>query len=115
MSSSDVSSNRPGVDGSSDSPVLLHVWTVLDPEREGVILDSLDRMLAATAAEPGFVSARVLRSANGGSIAVILEMRTSDDRARLEGLPWVQETLRHLDETMNIVVRLYQEVSEYHA
>jgi len=115
MSGSDVGSDRQGAGGDSASPVLLHVWTVLDPEREDVILASLDKMLAATAAEPGFVSARVLRSATGGSIAVVLEMRTAEDRERLEQLPWVKDTLRHLDETMNIVVRLYQQVSEYHA
>jgi hypothetical protein len=35
--------------------------------------------------------------------------------AELERLRWVREMLDHLDETMNIVIRLYRQVHEYHA
>jgi len=107
------SSEGQAAQGASESPILIHVWTVLDRGRESAILDRLDEMLARTATEPGFVSARVLQSADGISIAVVLEMRTADDRQRLEQLPWVRETLGHLDETMNVVVRLYRQVAEY--
>jgi hypothetical protein len=115
MSSMDVGSERPAARGASEGPVLIHVWEVLDPEHEGLILERLDKMLSATTTDPGFVSARVLQSANGLSIAVVLEMRTAEDRQRLERLPWVRETLDHLDDTMNIIIRLYHQVYEYHA
>ena len=115
MSNIDVGSERQAKRGASEGPVLIHVWEVLDPEHEGLILERLDQMLTATVAEPGFVSARVLQSADGLSIAVVLEMRTAGDRQRLERLPWVRETLDHLDETMNIIIRLYDQVHEYRA
>jgi hypothetical protein len=115
MSSMDVGSEPPAAQGASEGPVLIHVWEILEPGHEGLVLERLDKMLNATTTEPGFVSARVLQTADGHSIAVILEMRTVEDRQRLEQLPWVRETLDHLDETMNIVMRLYQQVHEYHA
>lgn len=115
MSSMEVGSERPAAGGASEGPVLIHVWEVLEPGHEGLVLERLDTMLKASASEPGFVSARVLQSADGRSIAVVLEMRTVEDRQRLEQLPWVNDTLHHLDETMNIIIRLYHQVHEYHA
>ena len=115
MSSMDVGSERQAAPGVSEGPVLIHVWEVLDPGHEGPIIERLDKMITATVTEPGFVSARVLQGADGLSLAVVLEMRTVEDRQRLEGLPWVRDTLHHLDETMNIVIRLYHQVHEYHA
>jgi len=115
MSSMDVGSDRQVARGAHEGPVLIHVWEVLDTGHESVVLERLDKMLSAVVTEPGFVSARVLQSANGRSIAVVLEMRTVEDRQLLERLPVVRETLDHLDETMNIIIRLYQQVHEYHA
>jgi hypothetical protein len=115
MSSMDVGSEGQVTGGASESPVLIHVWEVLDPEHEGLMLERLDKMLTATVTQPGFVSARVLQSANGRSIAVALEMRTAEDRQRFEELPWVRDTLGHLDAAMNTVLRLYHQVSEYRA
>jgi Antibiotic biosynthesis monooxygenase len=115
MSSMDVGSEHPAAQGAVEGPVLIHVWEVLEPGHEDLVVERLDTMLTASASEPGFVSARVLQSADGRSIAVVLEMRTVEDRQRLEQLPWVRETLGHLDETMNIIIRLYHQVHEYHA
>jgi hypothetical protein len=115
MSSMDVGSERPAAPAMSEGPILIHVWQVLEPGQEGLVLERLDKMLGETATEPGFVSARVLQSADGLSIAVVLEMRTVEDRQRLEQLPFVRETLHNLDETMNIIIRLYHQVHEYHA
>ena len=105
-----MGSERQAARAASEGPVLIHVWEVLDPGHEGLILERLDKMLTATVAEPGFVSARVLQSGDGLSIAVVLEMQTAEDRQRLEQLPWVRDTLQHLDETMNIIIRLYHQV-----
>jgi len=115
MSSMDVGTERSAAGGASEGPVLIHVWEVLGTGHEGQVLERLDKMLTATAGEPGFVSARVLGSADGLSIAVVLEMQSAEDRRRLERLPWVRETLDHLDKTMNIMIRLYHQVHEYHA
>lgn len=96
----------------AESPFLLHVW-VVDPSQEGVAMEHLDAMLREASKDAAFVRARVLESADGHSIAVILEMRTVEDRQRLEALPAVRETLDNLAGTVNLVVKLFREVATY--
>jgi hypothetical protein len=97
-----------------ESPVLIHIWDV-DPAKEGHAARHLDKMFGEIAADPGFVSAKVLESADGSSIAAFVEMQSVEDRQRLEQLAAVRETLDHLPGTVNVVLRLYHEVAAYHA
>jgi hypothetical protein len=97
-----------------ESPLLVHIWAV-DPANEGVAAQHLDKMFGEVATDPGFISARVLESADRASIAAFVEMRSVEDRQRLEQLPAVRETLDHLPGTVNVVLRLYHEVEAYHA
>jgi hypothetical protein len=98
----------------NESPVLVHVWEV-DPAELAVAVSRLDEMFGEIVKDPGFVSARVLESADQTSIAAIVEMRSVEDRQRLEQLPNVRETLHNLHGTANMVIRLYQEVGSYSA
>jgi hypothetical protein len=98
----------------SESPVLIHVWEV-DPAEGAAAVKSLDEMLGELAKDPGFVSARVLETADHTSLAAAIEMRSVEDRQRLEALPDVRETLDHLHGTANLLVRLYDEVASYPA
>jgi hypothetical protein len=98
----------------NESPVLVHVWEV-DPAEEAEAVRRLHEMFGEVVKDPGFVSARVLESADHTSIAVVMEMRSVEDRQRLEQLPDVHETLHHLHGTANMVIRLYQEVGSYSA
>jgi hypothetical protein len=98
----------------NESPVLVHVWEV-DPAEEAAAVQRLNEMFAEVVKDPGFVSARVLETADQVSIAVIMEMRSAEDRRRLEQLPEVRETLHHLQGTANMVIRLYHEVGSYSA
>jgi quercetin dioxygenase-like cupin family protein len=98
-----------GVPAAERSPVLLHVWQV-DPDGESTAVTRIGTMLRQVAAEPGFMSARLLESADRNSIAAVVEMQTIEDRRRLEGLPVVHDVLYHLDGTMNVVFRSYHEV-----
>jgi hypothetical protein len=97
-----------------ESPVLIHIWDV-DPAKEGLAAEHLDKMFGEVSGHPGFVSAKVLASADGSSIAAFVEMQTVEDRQRLEQLPSVREALDHLPGTVNVVFRLYQEISTYPA
>ena len=97
-----------------ESPVLLHIWDV-DPAQEGQAAQHLEKMFTEVAADPAFVSAKVLESADRSSIAAFVEMQSVEDRQRLEQLPAVRETLDHLPGTVNIVIRLYHEVAAYPA
>ena len=98
----------------NESPVLVHVWEV-DPAEEAVAVGRLNEMFGEIGKDPGFVSARVLESADQTSIAVIMEMRSPEDRQRLEQLPDVRETLHHLHGTANMVIRVYHEVGAYYS
>ncbi|MFZ0088799.1 MAG: hypothetical protein WAL63_04790 [Solirubrobacteraceae bacterium] len=95
-----------------ESPVLVHIWDV-DPADDGIAAQHLDKMFGEVSADAGFVSARVLESGDRSSIAALVEMRSVDDRQRLEQLPAVRETLDHLPGTVNIVLKLYHEVRTY--
>ncbi len=97
-----------------ESPVLIHIWDV-DPGHEEDAVQHLDNMFGEITAERGFVSAKVLQSADRASIAAVVQMQTVEDRQRLEQLPVVRETLMHLPGTVNLVLRLYHEVAAYHA
>ena len=96
----------------NESPVLVHVWEV-DAAEETAALQRLEEMFGELVDDPGFVSARVLQSPERNSIAAIVEMRSVEDRQRIEQLPDVRGTLLHLHGTANIVIRLYQEVGHY--
>ncbi|MGN6168348.1 MAG: hypothetical protein ACTHQQ_09280 [Solirubrobacteraceae bacterium] len=97
-----------------ESPVLIHVWYV-DPAEEPDAVGRLEEMFEKLVTDPGFVSARVLQSADRTSIAAFVEMRSAEDRQRIEQLPDVREILDHLHGTANIVIRLYHEIGSYHA
>ena len=97
-----------------ESPVLLHVWDV-SPDEEEAATRKLDEMFAELVKDPGFVSARVLTSGDRTSIAAVIEMRSPEDRRRIEQQPDIKEILGHLHGTANIVIRLYQQVAEYGA
>lgn len=95
-----------------ESPVLVHVWAV-DPAEEPEAVRRLNEMFGKVVNHPGFVSARVLESADQTSIAAIVEMKSVEERQRLEQLPDVRDTLHHLHGTANLVIRVYSEVGSH--
>jgi len=107
--SSEHGGEQPAV---TEGPVLLHIWTV-DPDQEGVAVHRLQEMLGEVRSDSGFVSGRLLESGDGYSVAVIIEMRTVEDRRRLERLPAVSDTLSHLEGAINLDARLYHEIGAY--
>ena len=97
-----------------ESPFLVHVWEV-DPGQEDVAVQRLDELFTRIGDDPGFVSARVLQTEDRTSVAAIVEMRSSEDRQRLEQLPEVRDNLNNLPGTVNVLVRLYHECGSYKA
>jgi hypothetical protein len=95
-----------------EGPVLIHVWDVA-PDEAAAANDRLAKMFGELVNDPGFVSAKVLESGDQGSIAAVIEMRSVEDRQRLEQLPDVRDTLEHLHGAANIVFKLYHEVGQY--
>jgi hypothetical protein len=93
----------------NQSPILLHVWNV-DPEDEATLLERLGKMLDDVSDDPGLVSARILASADRTSVAALIEMKSIEDRRRLEEVPEVRETLHAVHGAYNLLIRLYHEV-----
>jgi hypothetical protein len=93
----------------NESPVLLHIWTV-DPAQESALVKRLAELFDQVTDEPGFVSARILESADLTSVAAMVEMQSVEDRQRLEQLPEVRNTLDDLHGAFSLVARLYHEV-----
>jgi quinol monooxygenase YgiN len=98
----------------NEGPALIHVWEV-DPDRVQAATQHLDEMFKQVVSDPGFVSARVLESADETSLAAVIEWRSAEDRRRVEALPDVHETLDDLRGTANLVSRMYHHVAEYRA
>jgi hypothetical protein len=99
---------------SSESPVLVHVWEI-EPAEEAAAVQRLNEMFGEIVKDPGFVSARVLETADKTSIAAVVEMRSVEDRHRLEQLPNVREPLHQLHGAANLLIRLYTEVGTFSA
>ena len=92
------------------SPVLLHIWNV-HPEAEATLVEKLGEMLRHVSDDPGLVSARVLASPDRRSVAALVEMRSAEDRERLQALPEVREALNSVqDDAYNLIITLYHEV-----
>jgi hypothetical protein len=98
----------------NESPVLVHVWEV-DPSDVATAVSRLNEMFSELSGDPGFVSARVLETDDHTSIAAIVEMRSVEERQRLEQRPDVRETLYDLHGTANVVIRLYNQVAAFGA
>ena len=94
----------------NQSPVLLHIWNV-HPEAEATLVAQLAEMLRHVSDDPGLVSARILARPDRTSVAALVEMRSPEDRERLEKLPEVRETLHSVqDGAYNLIITLYHEV-----
>ena len=96
----------------NESPVLLHVWSV-HPDHADALVDRLAGLFERVSDVPGFVSARILASADRDSVAAVVEMRSAEDRERLEALPDVHETLYGVSGAYNLMVRLYDQVKAF--
>jgi hypothetical protein len=94
----------------NQSPVLLHVWNV-HPEEQETLVEQIAEMFRRVSGDPGLVSARILASPDRKSVAALVEMRTLDDRQRLQELPEVRDTLHNVQHgAYNLMVTLYHEV-----
>jgi hypothetical protein len=94
------------------SPILLHVWSV-HPDEATALVERLGKMFSHLGGDEGFVSARILASVDRTSVAALVEMRSIEDRQRLEELPEVRETLHAVRGAYNLVIRLYHEFEAY--
>jgi hypothetical protein len=91
-----------------ESPVVIDLWTV-DPERRGELLERISEALRRLLpGREGFVSAHIFESIDGGTVLVVMEMRTARDRQLLTDSPEVQRMMRELRAIASTHVNLYR-------
>ena len=79
-----------------DAVFLIASWTVAS-SRRGELLDALSALIAdIVAKQPGFVSAALYESSGASSVLARIQMRTVEDRQRLEELPELRSALHAL-------------------
>jgi uncharacterized membrane protein YukC len=79
-----------------DALFLIASWTVT-PVRREELLRALSGLLGDVAAkQPGFVAAELFESSDAHSVIVRIQMRTVEDRQRLEELPELRSALHDL-------------------
>jgi hypothetical protein len=99
---------------SDQGPVLLHIWMV-DPQTADRHIQLLRELFEGVSNEPGFVSAKILETSGRSWIAAVVEMRTAEDRQRLEKLPHVHDALYSLRPAANFVLQVYHQVGQFDA
>jgi hypothetical protein len=96
-----------------DSVFIIDSWTVA-PERRDELVDVLSRLFRDVLVhQQGFVSARLLESANGNSILGQVRMSTVEDRQRVEQIPEIREALRDLRRIAHAHAERYHLVASF--
>jgi hypothetical protein len=96
-----------------ESPVLIDFWTV-DPSLRGELVQRILKLTrSATVAQPGFESAQVYESSDGGAVIVSIRMRTVEQRQNLTDSPEVRQGMRELRTIAHSHARLYRLVESF--
>jgi hypothetical protein len=91
-----------------ESPILIDVWTVAEPRRDELARQISDGVRDVIVGRPGFVSARLYESTDGGAMILMVRMRTIKDRQDLTDSPEAHELIRELQAIARSHVRLYR-------
>jgi hypothetical protein len=96
-----------------DSPILIDAWTV-DPSQQGKLARGISEGVRnVIVGHPGFVSAQLYESTNGGTMMVMVRMRTIKERQELTDSPEAHNLMRELRTIARSHVRLFQLVETF--
>ena len=96
-----------------ESPILIDVWTV-DPSQQGELARGIsDGLRMVISGRPGFVSAELYGSTDGGTMMVVVRMRTIKERQELTDSPEAHSLLRELRAIASSHVRLFRLVESF--
>ncbi|MFI4992320.1 MAG: antibiotic biosynthesis monooxygenase [Solirubrobacterales bacterium] len=96
-----------------ESPILIDTWTV-DPSRKDELVRRIsDAVRDVIRGQPGFVSAQIYESSNGGVVMLSVRMRTAKERQHLTDSPEAQKVLRELRKIAHAHAHLYRLVEEF--
>jgi len=91
-----------------ESPILIDVWTFDPSRRDEVARRISEAMRDVIVGAPGFVSAELYESADGGAMAVIVRMGTVKERQALTDSPEAHKVLRELRAVASSHARLFR-------
>ena|ERR1700678_2471712 len=102
-----------GVDRAMESPILIDTWTV-DPSRKDELVRRIsDTVRDVILEQPGFVSAQIYESTEGGVVMLSVRMRTVKERQHLTDSPEAHKALRELRAIAHSHARLYRLVESF--
>ena len=97
-----------GVERAMESPILIDTWTV-DPSRKDELVRRIsDAVRDVILGQPGFVSAQIYESTNGGVVMLSVRMRTADERQHLMDSPESHKVIRELRKIADTHAHLYR-------
>jgi heme-degrading monooxygenase HmoA len=96
-----------------ESPILIDTWTV-DPSRKDELVRRIsDAVRDVIHGQPGFVSAQIYESTDGGVVMLSVRMRTAKERQHLTDSPEAHKVLRELRAIAHAHAHLYQLVEGF--
>jgi hypothetical protein len=96
-----------------ESPTLIDVWTVDSSRRAQLLQLILEILREVVTKRPGFISARVYESTDGGAVMVGIDMRTIEERHDLTDSRKIHTAVRGLRAIAHSHVRLYRLVESF--
>ena len=79
-----------------ESPIVIDIWTVDSARQHELVRVLTDNFEHLIPKHPGFVSAQIYESANGGMVLMEVRMQTAEDRRRLTDAADVQQAYREV-------------------
>lgn len=96
-----------------EAPILIDFWTVESARRDELVRRVSGLMHKHVLGQPGFVSAQIYESADGGSVMASVHMRTAKDRQHLTDSPEAHRAYRELRAIARTHARLYRLVESF--
>jgi hypothetical protein len=96
-----------------ESPILIDIWTVESSRRAELVHGISDLMHNVVLGCPGFVSAEIYESVDGGSVLSTVRMRSVEERQGLMDSREAREGMRGLRAIAQTHARLYRLVESF--
>ena len=96
-----------------DAPILIDLWTVEHTRRQELLEGISDRLKRVAVAHPGFVSAQIYESIDGGTVLSAIRMRTAKDRQQLTDSREAKVAYRELRAIASTHVNVYRLVESF--
>jgi hypothetical protein len=98
---------------STESPILLDIWTVDSSCRDELIAAITSTLQSVAMRQPGFVSAQLYQSVDRGIVLLSVSMRTVKDRQHLMDSPEAHTAMRALRTIANSHTHLFELVGSF--